>query len=76
VAASKAKTKIKVGQWVFIGPGKHAIKAQVIEDRGLIGYRRQQVFLLLVPEEEAVVPGEEVPEAWTTVVAESRLIPA
>jgi hypothetical protein len=69
VSVSNGKSKIEVGQWVFIGPGKSALKAQVIDDRGVIGYDKEPAFLLLVP-------GEEGLEGRTTVVVESRLIPA
>jgi hypothetical protein len=67
--ASKKKTKIKAGQWVYFPIGKSRLKARVLEDQGLIGYDRERHFLVLVPESEDM--GEE-----TQVIAESELTPA
>jgi hypothetical protein len=67
--ASKEKSKIKVGQWVYFPIGRSRLKARVLEDQGLIGYQRERAFLVLVPESEDM--GEQ-----TQVIAESELTPA
>lgn len=66
---SREKTKIKVGQWVYVPIGKSRLKAQVVEDHGLIGYDRRRFFLVVIPDSEDTV-------GYTQVIAESELTPA
>jgi len=62
------KSRIQVGQWVFLPIGKNRLKAKVLEDRGRLGRNKEHVFLVLLPQEEGAAPQERE-------VAESRLIP-
>jgi hypothetical protein len=66
---SKEKTKIEVGQWVYLPVGKSRLKALVVEDHGLIGYNRERFFLVLVPDSEDMVE-------YTQAIAQSELTPA
>jgi hypothetical protein len=75
MAAADKKSKIEIGQWVYIGQGEFPIKAQVIESRGFVGYDREPAFLLLIPPHDVPVHGELDEEARTRVAVESRLTP-
>ncbi len=63
MAASEQKSRIEVGEWVLLPLGGDPLEAQVIEDRGNLGVKRERILRVSVPWEEGVEPKEyEVPE--------------
>jgi hypothetical protein len=64
VADSNQKSRIEVGEWVLLPLGEDPLEAQVIEDRGNLGYKGRRLLRVAVPMEEGGEPMEfEVPEA-------------
>jgi hypothetical protein len=64
VADSNQKSKIEVGEWVLLPLGEDPLEAQVVEDRGNLGYKGRRLLRVAVPMEEGGEPMEyEVPEA-------------
>jgi hypothetical protein len=64
VADSDQKSKIEVGEWVLLSFGADPLEAQVVEDRGNLGYKGRRLLRVAVPMEEGGEPMEyEVPEA-------------
>jgi hypothetical protein len=67
VAASKQKSKYRVGQWILLPFAPTPLKVQILEDMGPLGIDGEHVFFVLVP-------GEEGMEDHTRCAAESRVI--
>jgi hypothetical protein len=64
VADSNQKSRIEVGEWVLVPFGGDPLEAQVVEDRGNLGYKGRRLLRVAVPTEEGGEPVEfEVPEA-------------
>jgi hypothetical protein len=64
VADSNQKSKIEVGEWVLLAFGEDPLEAQVVEDRGNLGYKGRRLLRVAVPMEDDDEPVEfEVPEA-------------
>jgi hypothetical protein len=64
VADSNQKSRIEVGEWVLVPFGGDPLEAQVVEDRGNLGYKGRRLLRVAVPMEEGGEPVEfEVPEA-------------
>jgi hypothetical protein len=62
------KSRYKSGDWVRLGPGRFAIKAQVLAVSGPLGADGDNVVFLVM---EPIEPGEEV----TVEMSESLLVP-
>ena len=57
------KSKIEVGEWVLLSFGGDPLEAQVVEDRGNLGYKGRRLLRVAVPMEDDDEPVEfEVPE--------------
>ena len=63
MADSNQKSRIEVGEWVLLPLGEDPLEAQVVEDRGNLGYKGRRLLRVAVPMEEGGEPMEyEVPE--------------
>jgi hypothetical protein len=58
MAHSTGKDEIQVGQWVMLAYAGDSFEAQVIEDLGNIGLKRERMLQVMVPWEEGVEPKE------------------
>jgi hypothetical protein len=63
MAVSNQKSRIEVGEWVYVPLGGDPLEAQVVEDRGNLGVNGRRILRISVPWDEGMEPREfEIPE--------------